>query len=556
MIGRKLVALATVLIWAAGPALPGLRPGAGLVSAGSSGIRLVPVLSGLDHPLFVTNARDGSNRLFVVEQGGAIKVFHPGAGSPTVFLDIGGRVLFGGEQGLLGLTFHPEFPSNGRFFVDYTRQPDGATVIAEYRVSSADPDVADGTETALLVIPQPFANHNGGMVEFGPDGFLYIAMGDGGSANDPGNRAQDTGQLLGKILRIDVDHPSGALLYSSPPDNPFFGAVAGRDEIYAYGLRNPFRFSFDRVTGELFAGDVGQDAVEEIDIITLGGNYGWRIWEGDRCTNNDPGLCQPNGFIFPITQYAHTGGRCAVTGGYVYRGAAGSLDAGAYVFGDFCTGEIFLFQNGAATLALGSGLNISSFGEDEAGEIYVVDLGGTVQRIARATPCAISLTPTSRSVAARGTALGTVRVSALAGCGWTAASNAPWITITSRATGSGDGLVSFSVASNQDSARSRSGTITIADGTLTVTQSGAPCVAAISPAFQVFGSGGGSGNVSVTTPAGCSWTAVSNVPWATIKTGAQGKGRGVVSYSIHANVGRLRTGTLTIAGRTLTVLSF
>jgi glucose/arabinose dehydrogenase len=184
----------------------------------------------------------------------------------------------------LGLTFHPQFSVNRRFFVDYTRQPDGATVIAEYQASQADPNVADGAETVLLVIQKPFGNHNGGMVEFGPDGFLYIALGDGDdSGSDPGNRAQDITQLLGKILRIDVDHPSGGLPYSSPPDNPFVGDPAGRDEIFAYGLRNPFRFSFDRATGDLYAGDVGQNSVEEIDIITRGGNYGWRIWEGTHC---------------------------------------------------------------------------------------------------------------------------------------------------------------------------------------------------------------------------------------------------------------------------------
>jgi len=220
-------------------------------------IKLVSLLTGLDNPLFVTNARDGSNRLFIVEQGGVIKVLRPGASSPTVFLDIRAKVRFGGEQGLLGLTFHPQFSSNHRFFVDYTRQPDGATVIAQYQVSASDPNVADSAETVLLVIAQPFTNHNGGMVEFGPDGFLYIAMGDGGSGNDPNNNAQDTTKLLGKILRIDVDHPGGGLPYSSPPDNPFFGANPGRDEIYAYGLRNPFRFSFDRGTGDLYAGDVG-----------------------------------------------------------------------------------------------------------------------------------------------------------------------------------------------------------------------------------------------------------------------------------------------------------
>jgi glucose/arabinose dehydrogenase len=345
-------------------------------------ITLVPVLSGLTSPVLATNARDGSDRLFVVQQGGVIKVLQPGQTVPTVFLDITTKVLSGGERGLLGLAFHPQFLTNRRFFVKYTRPGDGANVVAEFRASVGDPNVADPlSEIVFLVIPQPFANHNAGMVEFGPDGFLYISTGDGGSGNDPGNRAQNINQLLGKILRIDVDTPNGPVPYSSPPSNPFFGATPGLDEIFAYGLRNPYRFSFDRGTGHLYAGDVGQNAVEEVDIITLGGNYGWRIWEGTRCTGNDPALCNPAGFIFPITEYAHAGGRCSVTGGYVYRGTQGSVPVGSYLYADFCTGEIFRFLDGTSSIELDTGINISSFGEDESGELYVVGLGGTVHRI-------------------------------------------------------------------------------------------------------------------------------------------------------------------------------
>jgi hypothetical protein len=343
---------------------------------------LVPVASGLESPVFVLSARDGSQRLFIVEQGGTIKVLRPGAAAPSDFLRIGDRVLFGGEQGLLGLAFHPRFASNRRFVVNYTRRPDGATVIAEYLASATDPDVAEGAEKVLLVIPQPFANHNGGMVEFGPDGFLYVGLGDGGSGNDPGNRAQDVSQLLGKILRLDVDRAADGLSYSSPPDNPFAGPAPGRDEIYAIGLRNPFRFSFDRATGELYVADVGQNAVEEIDIVVGGGNYGWRIWEGTRCTGIDPTRCDPAGFIFPVDEYPHTGGRCSVIGGYVYRGTRSSLPAGTYVYGDLCTGEIFGRRDGTSSLLLQTGLAISSFGEDETGELYVVDLDGGVHRIA------------------------------------------------------------------------------------------------------------------------------------------------------------------------------
>lgn len=353
-------------------------------------VRLEPVLSGLSSPLYVTHARDGSRRLFVVERGGQIKVLQPGAAAATVFLDISGRVLTDGERGLLGLAFHPQYPATGRFFVNYTRQPDGATVIAEYRVSPTDPNLALTAETVLLTVPQPFANHNGGMVEFGPDGFLYIAFGDGGDANDPGNRAQNPNELLGKILRIDVNGSSGGLPYAIPPDNPFAGPLPGRDEVWALGLRNPFRFAFDRATGALVAADVGQYEREEIDVVVRGGNYGWRVFEGTRCTGNGPGPCDPGAFTPPIVEYDHSGGRCAITGGYVYRGALSTLPAGAYVFGDLCTGEIFLLQDGAFTVLMDTTLWISSFGEDDVGEIYVVALGGTVHRLAAAAGLTLS----------------------------------------------------------------------------------------------------------------------------------------------------------------------
>ena len=349
-------------------------------------ILLEPVLTGLSSPLYVTNARDGTNRLFIVEQPGRIKVLGPGTTTPTVFLDITSKVLSGGERGLLGLAFHPQYAANRRFFVNYTRQTDGATVIAEYQASSLDPNIADSQETVLLVIPQPFANHNGGTLEFGADGFLYIGMGDGGSANDPGNRAQNINELLGKMLRINVDVPNGPVPYSSPMDNPFFGSTPGRDEIYAVGLRNPFRWSFDPMTTLLYAGDVGQDAREEIDIITLGGNYGWRVFEGTRCTNLDPALCTGGTYIDPIAEYDHTGGRCSIIGGYVYRGTKGTFPQGVYVYGDFCTGEILqLFSamsGGTQTVLIDTSLSLSSFGEDEAREIYAVDLDGSVYRLA------------------------------------------------------------------------------------------------------------------------------------------------------------------------------
>ncbi len=346
-------------------------------------IQLITVLTGMNNPVYLTNARDGSNRLFILEQPGRIRILPPGATSPlpTAFLDIVSKISSGGERGLLGLAFHPQYTANRRFFVNYTRTGDGATVVSEFKVSASNPNVAETEERVLLTVAQPFANHNGGWIDFGPDGFLYIGMGDGGSANDPGNRAQNVEDLLGKMLRIDVNTTDGSP-YTSPPTNPFFGSTPGRDEIYATGLRNPWRCAFDRATGQLYAGDVGQGQIEEISVITLGGNYGWRVFEGTRCTGIDPARCTASNYIMPLVEYNHSGGRCSVTGGYVYRGNRGSLPVGSYVFGDYCTGEIFLFNNNAMSLLLDTNLSISSFGEDEAGEIYVVNLSGSILRIA------------------------------------------------------------------------------------------------------------------------------------------------------------------------------
>jgi uncharacterized protein (TIGR03437 family) len=348
-------------------------------------IQLITVLTGQSSPVYVTNARDGSNRLFIVEQAGRIKILPPGATAPlpALFLDIVSKISSGGERGLLGLAFHPQYTSNRRFFVNYTRTGDGATVVSEFKVSASNPNVAETEERILLTIPQPFANHNGGWIDFGPDGFLYIGMGDGGSANDPGNRAQNVEDLLGKMLRIDVNTTDGSP-YTSPPTNPFFGPTPGRDEIYATGLRNPWRCAFDRATGQLYAGDVGQGVIEEISVITSGGNYGWKVFEGTRCTGNGPAPCTPGNYIMPLVEYNHSGGRCSVTGGYVYRGTRGTLPVGSYVFGDYCTGEIYLFNNNAMSVLLDTSFQIASFGEDEAGEIYVVSLGGSILRIATA----------------------------------------------------------------------------------------------------------------------------------------------------------------------------
>jgi glucose/arabinose dehydrogenase len=520
-------------------------------------IQLAPVVSsGLSSPLFVGHAGDGSNRLFIEEQAGVIRVLQPGASGPTVFLDIRARILAGGERGLLGLAFHPQYASNGRFFVFYTRSGDGALVIAEFAVSG-NPDVADTTEKVLLTIPHSNnSNHNGGMLAFGPDGFLYIGVGDGGSGNDPPNNAQNIESLLGKILRIDVDRPdaSAGTLYSSPGDNPYVGRT-GRDEIYSIGWRNPWRFSFDRSTHQQWVADVGQGAREEVDTpIVKGGNYGWRVYEGSACTGVDPSLCVPANYIFPVFDYAHSGGRCSITGGYVYRGTRNTLPAGIYVYGDYCSGEIFAWDGMAQTVLLDTTMNISSFGEDESGEIYVVDLGGGVSRITSTTPCTFDIAPTSQSVAANG-ATGSVTVSAGAGCGWTAAANASWLHVTSGASGSGNGNVGYGVDANT-SASPRTGTMAIAGQTFTVNQAAAaPCTYSISPASATYPKAGGGASVAVTASTGCNWTAVSNADWITISGGASGSGNGTVTYAVAEYTGKpkKRNGTITIAGETFSV---
>jgi hypothetical protein len=456
------------------------RPSAGLAAASllfaatsalAQQIQLSPVVAGLSSPVFVGNAGDGSNRLFILERAGIIKVLQPGASTPTDFLDIRSKIVSGGERGLLGLAFHPQYSTNGRFFVFYTRLSDGALVIAEYRASPPSSNTAGTAETPVLTIPHPTnANHNGGMLAFGPDGYLYIGVGDGGSGNDPPNNAQNKNILLGKILRIDINAPG--VPYASPSDNPFFGPADGLDEIFAYGMRNPWRFSFDRQTGDQWAGDVGQGAREEIDTpIANGGNYGWRVFEGFLCTNNDPALCaNPSPYIFPIFDYDHSGGRCSLTGGYVYRGSQGTLPGGTYIYGDYCSGEIFAWNGSAQSVMLDTGLNISSFGEDEEEELYVVGLGGTVSRIVGSSPCTFAISPTRATYAQPG-GTGTVTVTAGAGCAWTTVSNAPWITVTSGASGSGSGTVTYDVAPYTGKPKNRNGTITIAGQTFSIKQS-------------------------------------------------------------------------------------
>ena len=348
-------------------------------------------------------------------------------------------------------------------------------MITEYAASAANPQAADATERVLLTIPHPsFSNHNGGMVAFGPDGYLYIGVGDGGSANDPPNNAQSRNVLLGKLLRIDVDGQSGSLPYAIPLSNPFFGLIDGRDEIFAYGLRNPWRFAFDRLTNQLWIADVGQGDREEVNTpIQHGGNYGWRVFEGSACTNVDRTLCVPSNYIFPVFEYNHTGGRCSITGGYVYRGSRNSLPAGLYLYGDFCSGEIFTWNGTAQQVVLDTSLSISSFGEDDAGEIYVVALNGVVSRIAGESGGGAACTPnvlSSQVIVSRAGETATISVTAPAGCGWTATSTVEWITFPSGATGAGSGTLMVSVAPRSGWLMPRVGLIIVAGRPIVVIQ--------------------------------------------------------------------------------------
>ena len=361
--------------------------GQALVAQASSAwpnISLTQVVSGLTQPLGITHASDGSGRLFVVEQGGRIRIFKNGVLQSQPFLDISSRVSCCTERGLLGLAFPPNYASKQYFYVNYTNSS-GNTVIARYRVST-NPDIANSnSEQILLTVNQPYANHNGGQLAFGRDGYLYIGLGDGGSAGDPQNNAQNPALLLGKLLRIDVE--SGTAPYAIPPTNPFRQTPGYRPEIWALGLRNPWRFSFDRQTGDLFIGDVGQDLYEEIDFqpaASKGGeNYGWRILEGNHCYKAT--TCNQSGLVRPIVEYDHQQGR-SVTGGVVYRGQSYPSLQGIYLYGDYITGKIWgLRRNGTSgenKVLLNSGKLISTFGEDDAGNVYLADYRqGIIYRI-------------------------------------------------------------------------------------------------------------------------------------------------------------------------------
>lgn len=343
---------------------------------GAQNIQVASVATGISAPTDIQSAGDGSGRLFLVQQNGLIRILRNGVVSASPFLDISSKTRTGGELGLLGLAFPPGFAQKQRFYVDYT-DLQGNTVIAQYRMT-ANPDVADAnSEIALLNITQPFANHKGGQLRFGPDGYLYIGMGDGGSGGDPFGNGQNLGTLLGKLLRIDVESDSGHVRI--PGDNPFLNRAGARPEIWAFGMRNPWRFSFDSANNALWIADVGQDRYEEIDLQPAsshgGENYGWNLMEGLHCYTAG---CNPQGLVLPIAEYPH-GPECSVTGGFVYRGRVSPGLRGLYLYGDYCSGKIWgLERQGTAWtnhLLLASGFSITTFGQDDAGELYVANTG-------------------------------------------------------------------------------------------------------------------------------------------------------------------------------------
>ncbi len=366
---------------------PGLSPG-------GAGIRATLVASGLSQPLDLTAPPGDTARVFIVEKTGAIRILRQGAVLPTPFLDISSRVSSGTEQGLLGLAFHPQYAANGKLYVNYTDLA-GDTHIVEF-TASADLDRASSTGRELLFVHQPYANHNGGGLAFGPDGYLYIGLGDGGSGGDPGGRAQNPDSLLGKLLRINVNStdPAAGTEYVIPPDNPFRGRTGYRPEIWDLGLRNPWRFSFDPATGDLYIGDVGQNLWEEVDVEPHGSggrNYGWNIMEGNHCYG--AASCDATGLTRPAVEYGHGQG-CSVTGGCVYRGTAIPALAGAYFYGDYCSGSVRSFRiaagvvadkrdwSGSLRRASGGAMSgLSSFGRDARGDLYILLLGGEVYRI-------------------------------------------------------------------------------------------------------------------------------------------------------------------------------
>jgi glucose/arabinose dehydrogenase len=363
---------------------------AAVISQAQPNVVLEPVVSGLSVPVAIANA--GDSRLFIVQQNGRIRIYNAPQLLAQPFLDVSSLISSDGERGLLGLAFHPRYAENGFFYVNYT-DTNGDTNVVRYTRSAADPNRADpASARVILHVDQPFANHNGGQLQFGPDGYLYIGMGDGGSGGDPGDRAQNLGVLLGKMLRIDVN---GAEPYAIPPSNPFVSRPGARAEIWASGLRNPWRFSFDRNFGDLWIADVGQGQWEEISFqrrTSIGGeNYGWRRMEGTHCFSPATN-CNDGTLVQPVLEYDHSAGACSVTGGYVYRGTRSRRLNDMYIYADFCNGRIMGARRDTSgrftsTLLLDAPFQVSTFGEDANGELYVASYGsGEIFRIVDTVP--------------------------------------------------------------------------------------------------------------------------------------------------------------------------
>lgn len=356
----------------------------------SPGFALEPFITGLNRPVYLTHAGDGSGRLFIVEQGGRVRVWRDGQLLPEPFMDLSGVVgTRGSEQGLLSIAFPPDFADSGHVYVSYTARDD-SSVLARWEVDPDDPDrVLPGSGVEIFRLPQPYRNHNGGLIKFGPDGYLYFGLGDGGGAGDPVNSGQDPHNLLGSMLRL---HVTDQETYAIPEENPFRGEE-GREEVWSFGLRNPWRFSFDRATGDLYIADVGQNHMEEINFQPAGSpggeNYGWSLWEGTRAYRDAIPAGSESSVTFPVAVYSHGEGHCSVTGGYVYRGRDLPALRGVYIYGDYCSGALWGLRRAGGqwvTASLGrTGWNITSFGEDEAGELYVVDHNGTVHRLVPGT---------------------------------------------------------------------------------------------------------------------------------------------------------------------------
>jgi glucose/arabinose dehydrogenase len=382
---KTLLTVFTILVLTLVPVFVGFSPKVFGQVQSSFGVQVAFPRLTFSQPVGVYNANDGTNRFFVVEQAGVIRVFQNSANTAAapIFLDISDRVLFSGEQGLLGLAFHPNYTQNGYFYVDYVAANPTRTVIARYNAAPSNPNQADkNSEFILLQIDQPFPNHKGGQIAFGPDEYLYVGMGDGGSGGDPLGNGQNRSSRLGKILRIDVNTPSEGKNYSVPPNNPFVGNNAGyKEEIFAYGFRNPWRFSFDSANGKFWVGDVGQNRLEEIDRVEKGKNCGWSVMEGTLpyAGGNQSGL-EP-----PIYEYDHSLGN-AIIGGYVYHGPALIGLQGSYVYGDYGSGRIWALNvnnPGASSnsLLVNSGLTISSFGVDQSGELYICTFNGKIYQL-------------------------------------------------------------------------------------------------------------------------------------------------------------------------------